>query len=92
MCTSIVEIARAESMAKRGDEWFPLSQAVLAYDHARHAPLGDVITLDFINSGLEPGARAAIELTLDARFDGPSSMIPVMVASDSIAPPLGVWS
>jgi hypothetical protein len=49
-------------MAKCGDEWFPLSQAVVAYDHARHAPLGDVITLDFINTGLEPGARAGIEL------------------------------
>ena len=24
MCTSIIEIARAEGMAKRGDEWFPL--------------------------------------------------------------------
>src|SRR5688572_20548485 len=65
MCTSIIEIARAEGVAKRGDEWFPLSQAVVAYDHARHAPLGDVITLDFINSGLEPGARAGIELTLE---------------------------
>jgi hypothetical protein len=31
---------------------------VVAYDHARHAPLGDVITLDFINTALEPGARA----------------------------------
>src|SRR5260370_41063120 len=47
------------------DEWFPLSQAVVAYDHARHAPLGDVITLDVINTGLEPGARAGIELTLE---------------------------
>jgi hypothetical protein len=65
MCTSIVEIARAEGMAKRGDEWFSLSQAVVAYDHARHAPLGDVITLDFINTGLDPGARAGIELTLE---------------------------
>ena len=65
MCTSIIEIARAEGMAKRGDEWFALSQAVVAYDHARHAPLGDVITLDFINTGLEPGARAGIELTLE---------------------------
>ena len=64
MCTSIIEIARAEGMAKRGDEWFPLSQAVVAYDHARHAPLGDVITLDFINTALEPGARAGVELTL----------------------------
>lgn len=65
MCTSIVEIVRVEGMAKRGDEWFPLTQAVVAYDHARHAPFGDVITLDFINSGLEPGARAGIELTLE---------------------------
>ena len=24
MCTSIIEIVRAEGMAKRGDEWFPL--------------------------------------------------------------------
>jgi hypothetical protein len=64
MCTSIVEIARAEGMAKRGDEWFPLSLAVVAYDHARHAPLGDVITLDFINTDLDPGARAGLRMRL----------------------------
>ena len=66
MCTSIVEIARAEGMAKRGDEWFPLTQAVVAYDHARHAPLGDVITLDFFNTNLDAGARAAVEITLES--------------------------
>ncbi|MGE4218593.1 MAG: DUF6295 family protein [Alphaproteobacteria bacterium] len=67
MCTSIVEIVRAWGMAKRGDEgWFPLSQAVVAYDHARHAPADDVITLDFINADLDPGARAAVELSLDS--------------------------
>jgi hypothetical protein len=66
MCTSIVEIAPAEGMAKRGDQWFALTHSVVAYDHARHAPLGDVITLDFINSEMEPGARAAAELTLEA--------------------------
>jgi Family of unknown function (DUF6295) len=66
MCTSIVEIASAEGMAKREDEWFPLTHAVVAYDHARHALLGDVITLDFINSALPPGARAGVELTLES--------------------------
>ena len=65
MCTSIVEVVRAEGMAKREEEWFPLSHSVVAYDHARHAALGDVITLDFINTALAPGARAGIELTLD---------------------------
>ena len=39
MCTSIVEIVAAEGMAKREDEWFPLTHAVVAYDHARHALL-----------------------------------------------------
>src|SRR6202000_1652827 len=65
MCTSIIEVVGAEGMAKRGDEWFALSHAVVAYDHARHAHLGDVITLDFMNAAVEPGARAGIELTLE---------------------------
>ena len=66
MCTSIVEITEAEGMAKRGDEWFPLTQAVVAYDHAHHAPLGDVITLDFFNKDLDVGARAGVEITLES--------------------------
>jgi len=65
MCTSIVEIAPAEGMAKADGEWFEVTHSVVAYDHARHALLGDVITLDFINTDLPPGARAAVELTLD---------------------------
>src|ERR1700750_1948398 len=66
MCTSIIEVVSAEGMAKRGDSWFPLSQTVVAYDHARHALLGDVITLDFVNGGSGPEARAAVELTLES--------------------------
>ena len=69
MCTSIIEVVRAEGMAKREDAWFPLSHSVVAYDHARHAQLGDVITLDFINVALEPGARAGIELTLETAIE-----------------------
>jgi hypothetical protein len=82
MCTSIIEIANAEGMAKRGDEWFPLSHTVVAYDHARHAPLGDVITLDFINSGLEPGARAGIELTLEAAKELCAALDRAIVAAE----------
>jgi Family of unknown function (DUF6295) len=65
MCTSIVEIVPAEGMAKREDDWFVLTHAAVAYDHARHALLEDVITIDFVNAGLPPSARAAVELTLD---------------------------
>jgi hypothetical protein len=66
MCTSIVEVVAAEGMAKRGDDWFELTQVAVAYDHARHALLGDVITLDFVNGALPPGARAAVEITLES--------------------------
>jgi hypothetical protein len=66
MCTSIVEIARADGMAKGADDWFDLTHAVVAYDHARHALLEDAITIDFVNATLPPGARAAVELTLDS--------------------------
>ncbi|WP_181832882.1 DUF6295 family protein [Bosea caraganae] len=82
MCTSIVEIIAAEGMAKRGNEWFPLTQAVVAYDHARHAPLADVITLDFINTGLEPGARAGIELTLESARELRAALERAIVAAE----------
>ena len=82
MCTSIVEIVDVEGMAKRGDEWFPLTRAVVAYDHARHAPLADVITLDFINTGLEPGARAGIELTLESARELRAALDRAIAAAD----------
>ncbi len=70
MCTSIVEIAPASGMAKGtadgGNDWFPLTHSVVAYDHARHALLDDAITIDFINSAMPSGARAAVELTLES--------------------------
>src|ERR1700753_2789893 len=82
MCTSIIEVTRAEGMAKRGDEWFDLSHAVVAYDHARHANLGDVITLDFYNTALDPGARAGVELTLEAAKDLRAALDRAIAAAD----------
>ncbi|WP_407174587.1 DUF6295 family protein [Bradyrhizobium sp. STM 3562] len=82
MCTSIIEIAAACGMAKRGDEWFPLTHSVVAYDHARHAPEGDVITLDFINTSLEPGARAGLELTLETAKELRAALDRAIVAAE----------
>ena len=82
MCTSIIEVIGAEGMAKRGDEWFSLTQAVVAYDHARHAPLADVITLDFINTGLDPGARAGIELTLESAKELRAALDRAIIAAE----------
>ena len=70
MCTSIIEIVRAEGMAKRGDQWFPLSHSVVAYDHARHANLGDG----------EIGLEGMIAFLSEPRFEG----LPVIFESARI--------
>ena len=82
MCTSIIEITEAEGMAKRGATWFTLAQAVVAYDHARHAALGDVITLDFLNTALGPDARAGVELSLESAKALRAALDRAIVAAD----------
>ena len=66
MCTSIVEIVRAEGTGKGEDGWFDLTTAVVSYDHPHHALLEEAITIDFVNDTLGPGARVAVEITLES--------------------------
>jgi hypothetical protein len=67
MCTSIVEIVAADGAGKGEDgEWFKLTHSVVSYDHPHHALLEEAITIDFVNSALGPGARVAVELTLES--------------------------
>lgn len=66
MCTQIVEIVTAEGSGKGPDGWFPLTNSVVSYDHPHFAMLEDAITIDFVNPEQGPGARAAVELTLDS--------------------------
>lgn len=66
MCTSIVEIVGAEGAGKGECGWFDLTHSVVSYDHPHHAVLEEAITIDFVNETLGPGARVAVELTLDS--------------------------
>ena len=66
MCTSIVEIVGADGAGKGSDGWFDLTHSVVCYDHPHHAVLEEAITIDFVNAALGPGARVAVELTLEA--------------------------
>jgi len=66
MCTSIVEVVVAEGAGKGEDGWFALTHSVVSYDHPHHALLEEAITIDFVNQALGPGARAAVELTLES--------------------------
>jgi hypothetical protein len=66
MCTSIIEIVSASGAGKGNGGWFDLTHSVVSYDHPHHAWLEEAITIDFVNSGLGPSARVAVELTLEA--------------------------
>ena len=66
MCTSIVEIVSAAGAGKRDDGWFDLTHAVVSYDHPHHALFEEAINIDFLNSALGPGARVAVEISLEA--------------------------
>ncbi len=66
MCTSIVQIVDAEGAGKGGDGWFAVSHAVVSYDHPHHAFLEEAIAIDFVNYAHGPGARAAVELSLES--------------------------
>ena len=66
MCTSIVEVVGAEGAGKGSDGWFDLTHSVVSYDHPHHALLEEAITIDFVNAALGPGARVAVELTLQS--------------------------
>jgi hypothetical protein len=66
MCTSIVEIVGASGAGKSADGWFDLTHSVVSYDHPHHALLEEAITIDFVNAGLGPETRVAVELTLES--------------------------
>lgn len=66
MCTSIVEIVDADGAGKAEGGWIDLTHAVVSYDHPHHAFFDEAITLDFVNTNLGPGARVAVEISLES--------------------------
>jgi hypothetical protein len=82
MCTSIVEIVGASGAGKGGDGWFDLTQAVVSYDHPHHALLEEAITIDFLNATLGPGARVAVELTLESAKALSGALVRAIMAAE----------
>jgi hypothetical protein len=84
MCTSIVEIVGAEGAGKSADGWFALTHSVVSYDHPHHALLEEAITIDFVNSSLGPGARVAVELTLEAARELNGALARAIAAAEEV--------
>ncbi len=82
MCTSIVEIVKAEGTGKGEDGWFDLTTAVVSYDHPHHALLEEAITIDFLNDALGPGARVAVEITLESAKELSAALARAIAAAE----------
>src|SRR6516162_4947048 len=66
ICTSIADVVGADGAGKSGDGGCDLTHSVVSYDHPHHALFEDAINIDFVNPALGPGARVAVEISLEA--------------------------
>src|SRR6516162_11810941 len=67
MCTMIVHQAKIEGGRGKGTSgWFELREANVSYDHPYDMPLEHALNIDFVNEAAGPGARVAVELSVEA--------------------------
>ena len=66
MCTMIVTQVNIDGSGKGANGWFKLREANVSYDHPFDAPLEHTLNIDFVNEALGPGARVAVELSVEA--------------------------
>jgi hypothetical protein len=66
MCTMIVHQAKIQGRGKNGGDWFEVREANISYDHPYDMPLEHALNIDFVNEAKGPGARVAVELSVEA--------------------------
>jgi hypothetical protein len=62
----IVQQVAIDGSGKGASGWFTLGQANVSYDHPFNAPLEHALSIDFVNEAHGPGARVAVELSVEA--------------------------
>jgi len=66
MCTMIAHQAKIQGRGKNGQDWFEVREANVSYDHPYDLPLEHALNIDFVNEAQGPGARVAVELSVEA--------------------------
>jgi hypothetical protein len=62
----IVTQVNIEGSGKGANGWFTLREANVSYDHPFDAPFEHALNIDFVNEARGPGARVAVELSVEA--------------------------
>lgn len=65
MCTMIVQKVHLEGFGRGAGGWFDMNQANVSWDHPFHAPEEHALNIDFVNEAYGPGARVAVELSVE---------------------------
>jgi len=66
MCTMIANQAKIEGSGKGASGWFTVRQVNVSYDHPYQMPLEHALSIDFVDERQGPGARVAVELSLES--------------------------
>lgn len=66
MCTMIAKQVEVEGRGKGAGGWFIVRQANVSYDHPFCLPMEHALNIDFVNEAQGPGARVAVELTVES--------------------------
>ena len=66
MCTMIAKKVTMEGSGKNSEDWFRVNQANVAYDHPYHVFREHSLNIDFVNEAEGPGARVAVELSVES--------------------------
>jgi len=66
MCTMIAQQVKIDGSGKGTSGWFKLHEANVSYDHPFDAPFEHALNIDFVNEAQGPGARVAVELSVEA--------------------------
>jgi hypothetical protein len=83
MCTMISEQVKIDGSGKGAGGWFTLSEADVSYDHPFDAPFEHALNIDFVNESLGPGARVAVELSVEAARTLVNSILAVLDRAES---------
>ena len=66
MCTMIAQQVQIDGSGKGTSGWFALREVDVSYDHPFDAPFEHALNIDFVNEAQGPGARVAVELSVEA--------------------------
>jgi hypothetical protein len=82
MCTMIAQQVKIDGSGKGTQGWFKLREANISYDHPFDASLEYALNIDFVNEGQGPGARVAVELSVQAARTLVESIQAVLARAD----------